>query len=420
MNFPTVSTVVGHNQFGEVVAKSATYGGTPIFSTAYTRDSVGRITAITEAVEGGNTRYAYIYDDANRLTQVLENGTVAFTYSYDANGNRVSADGAVAYYDVQDRLTQYGDTTFAYTSDGQLVEKVAGGQKWEYSYDVFGNLRQARTPGGDTIEYVIDGRHRRVGKVVNGDLVQGFIYGDQLNPIAETDGGGSIRTVFVYGTTANVPSYMLKNGRVYRFVTDHLGSPRLIVDASTGVVAQRLDYDAFGNILLDTNAGFQPFGFAGGIYDQDTGLVRYGARDYDSEIGRWTAKDPLGFGGGDTNLYAYVINNPVNFIDPKGLTPVAGAITGGGIAGPPGAVVGAIIGLGIGLYIGDKMFSEKSPPDRGPPGEWVDGKNRSRKYGPDGKPEIDIDYGHQGYPTPHVHEWPDGEREHPGRDVCPL
>ncbi len=70
---------------------------------------------------------------------------------------------------------------------------------------------------------------------------------------------------------------------------------------------------------MDTNPGFQPFGFAGGIYDPHTKLVRFGARDYDAETGRWTAKDPIGFGGGDTNLYGYVVNDPVDFIDLQGL-----------------------------------------------------------------------------------------------------
>jgi len=67
------------------------------------------------------------------------------------------------------------------------------------------------------------------------------------------------------------------------------------------------------------NPGFQPFGFAGGIYDLETKLTRFGARDYDAEIGRWTAKDPIGFAGGDTNLFGYVLGDPVNWVDPFGL-----------------------------------------------------------------------------------------------------
>ncbi len=80
-----------------------------------------------------------------------------------------------------------------------------------------------------------------------------------------------------------------------------------------------MDYDEFGNVINDTNPGFQPFGFAGGLYDQDTKLVRFGARDYDPTVGRWTAKDPISFAGGDTNLYGYVLNDPVNIVDPAGL-----------------------------------------------------------------------------------------------------
>lgn len=79
-------------------------------------------------------------------------------------------------------------------------------------------------------------------------------------------------------------------------------------------------YDEFGRVLADTNPGFQPFGFAGGHFDHETGLVRFGARDYDAEVGRWTARDPVLFGGGDVNLYRYVSSDPVNYIDPSGLS----------------------------------------------------------------------------------------------------
>ena len=68
---------------------------------------------------------------------------------------------------------------------------------------------------------------------------------------------------------------------------------------------------------------FQPFGFAGGIYDQHTKLTRFGARDYDDETGRWTAKDPISFEGDGPNLYGYASNDPVGMIDPEGLSGVA-------------------------------------------------------------------------------------------------
>ena len=71
-------------------------------------------------------------------------------------------------------------------------------------------------------------------------------------------------------------------------------------------------------LRFSDSSSLQPFGFAGGIYDRDTGLVRFGARDYDAETGRWTAKDPIGFHGG-LNLYGYVENDPVNWTDIYGL-----------------------------------------------------------------------------------------------------
>ena len=109
-------------------------------------------------------------------------------------------------------------------------------------------------------------------------------------------------------------------------------------------------YDPYGKVIKDTNPGFQPFGFAGGLYDHQTGLVRFGARDYDAETGRWTSKDPIGFDGGGTNLYAYSLNDPINYVDPNGRNPVLIAV---GI----GAVVGTIANVG-GAAIAGTLTSE--------------------------------------------------------------
>lgn len=123
-----------------------------------------------------------------------------------------------------------------------------------------------------------------------------------------------------------------------------------------------MDYDEFGTVILDTNPGFQPFGFAGGIYDRDTGLVRHGARDYDPETGRWTAKDPIRFGGKSVNLYGYVFNDPINRIDIDGqlasIVGVAGVIAIGGIlnmlntGGGPGAFLAGAGGAAAGIVGG--------------------------------------------------------------------
>jgi RHS repeat-associated protein len=167
----------------------------------------------------------------------------------------------------------------------------------------------------------LDGLNRRVAKRVKGILVRRFLYLDTLKPVAELGADNRILSYFVYGSHDNVPDYVAKDGRIYRIVADHLGSPRLVFDVATGAVVQRMDYDEFGNVERDTNVGFQPFGFAGGLHDSDTKLVRFGLRDYDAEIGRWTAKDHVLFGGNDLNLYEYVLSDPVNMIDPYGLGP---------------------------------------------------------------------------------------------------
>ena len=66
-------------------------------------------------------------------------------------------------------------------------------------------------------------------------------------------------------------------------------------------------------MLFDSNPDWQPFGYAGGIYEPSTNLVRFGARDYSADVGRWSAKDPILFDGGDYNMYGYVVNDPVNY-----------------------------------------------------------------------------------------------------------
>ena len=180
-------------------------------------------------------------------------------------------------YDAQDRLLTLNiepgtlNTSYTYTANGELSSKTnaQSPNPNSYSYDALGNLRSATLPNGTILGYVIDGENRRIGKMVNGSLVQGFLYENQLEPVAELDGSGNLVSRFVYcGCGAgNIPQYLLKGGVTYRILSDHLGSPRLVVDSTTGTILQRMDYDEFGNVILDTNPGFQPFGFAGGIYD---------------------------------------------------------------------------------------------------------------------------------------------------------
>ncbi len=312
-----------YSTFGELTSYQATFEATALLEVQYTRDALGRITQQTETIGGVTDTVAYSYDPAGRLTEVRKNDTVVASYGYDPNSNRASRTTpggmVMGTYEAQDRLLSYGDATYTYTVNGELASQTTPAGTTSYQYDVVGNLLAVTLPDGTRIDYVIDGRNRRIGKKVNGTLIQAFLYRDQLKPVAELDGAGNVVARFVYGSSPLVPDYVIKSGVAYRILSDHLGSPRLVVDTTTGAVVQRLDYDEFGEITLDTNPGFQPFGFAGGLYDQDTKLTRFGARDYDTEVGRWTAKDPIRFDGNDTNLYGYVLNDPVNSLDPQGL-----------------------------------------------------------------------------------------------------
>ncbi|MFZ1082876.1 MAG: RHS repeat-associated core domain-containing protein [Candidatus Kryptoniota bacterium] len=147
---------------------------------------------------------------------------------------------------------------------------------------------------------------------MNGTITNKWLYAGQLAPVAELDSANNVIARFSGG-------YMNRNDTIYQIITDHLGSPRLVVNVATGAVVQRMDYDEFGNIIYDSNPGFQPFGFSRGMYESDCGLVFFGARVYDPTVGRWLSPDPIGFSASGTNLYNYVLSDPINNNDPTGL-----------------------------------------------------------------------------------------------------
>jgi RHS repeat-associated protein len=294
----------------------------------------------------------YSYDQRGRLIGVAEGLTVLSDYDYDDNGNRLSRTTPggtdTGSYDDQDRLLSYGDFTFTYGENGELQTKTdtVTSDVTTYVYDARGSLRSVTLPDTTVIDYVIDGQGRRVGKKVDGALVQGFLYKDQLRIAAELDSAGEVVAQFSYVGGSHGPDWMTKGGALYRFVKDQVGSVRLVVNALTGEVAQELEYDEFGVVTSDSNPGFQPFGFAGGLYDGDTGLTRFGARDYDAGVGRWTAKDDLRWDGGDPNLFAYVASNPVSGVDPSGdfVPAVVPVVIGlGELLGLAAAVLGPLL-----------------------------------------------------------------------------
>jgi len=344
------TTTVGTDSFGEPTSLRALHDGLEKYEVEYLeRDKLGRIVQKRETVLGVQGPVVkYLYDLAGRLVGVCEDGAKVREYVYDANSNRelaktcaasstcdltpCTASSSVAgVFDAQDRMTGYGDLEYAYTYNGELTTKTLPGNPplvTSYEYDVLGNLRHVELPDATEIDYLIDARNRRVGKKVDGVLVKGWLYQDQLEPVAELDGAGNVVSEFVYGSRAHVPDYMIQGGAMYRIVSDHLGSLRLVVRTSDGCVMQKMVHDEWGKVLLDQvcgeaccmGSGFVrvPFGFAGGLYDEQTGLVRFGARDYDPEAGRWTGKDPLFFYSGSVNTYDYCVTDPTSWIDPDG------------------------------------------------------------------------------------------------------
>jgi RHS repeat-associated protein len=203
-----------------------------------------------------------------------------------------------------------------------------------------------------------DARSRRIGKLVDGVLVRQWLHRDLLKPVAELDGSGNIVAQFVYGMKPNVPDYVIRSGATYRVISDQLGSPVLAINvANSSDIPLQATYAAFGErTLVAGTDDWMPFGFAGGIYDPDTKLTRFGARDYDAKIGRWVSKDPIRFEGGQSNVYVYVGNDPVNKLDLNGLANSDCEF----LCGLAQTLVCAGVGIGVGAAAGAATFGMAS------------------------------------------------------------
>jgi RHS repeat-associated protein len=205
-------------------------------------------------------------------------------------------------YDAQDRLLSRGAVTYGWDALGGRRSRTEGSAVTQYVHDGLGALQSVTLPGGGVITYEYDGRHRRVAKRRDGVVEKRWVYDGQYRVAAEVDGTGTVTSRYVYGSQSHSPDYLLRGGVTYVYVKSQLGSVKLVVDATTRAVVQRLNYDAWGQVKEDSSPGFQPFGFAGGVYDADTKLTHFGFRDYDAQAGVWTSKDPIRLGGG-ANCY---------------------------------------------------------------------------------------------------------------------
>ncbi|MEN8246344.1 MAG: RHS repeat-associated core domain-containing protein [Thermodesulfobacteriota bacterium] len=338
---PVLTLNRGFNGYGEFADQSFVVATQDAFTWELERDARGRIVKKTETLNNAIAEFEYQYDTMGRLLTVFENNVLMEEYQYDANGSRAFATNSYRgieaenyAYSSEDHLLVAGAATFAYDSDGFLVSKADTSGTTQYQYSSRGELMSAQLPDGTLIEYVHDPLGRRIAKKINNIIQEKYLWQGQTRLLAIFDESDHVVARFEYAD-GRVPVSMTSAGDTYYLAYDPVGSLRLVAD-DAGNVVKRVDYDTFGNIIADSNPGVDIwFGFAGGLHDRDIGLVRFGHRDYDPQTGRWTAKDPIFFNGGDTDLYGYCLNDPVNGFDPDGKIiqslvagASAGAITG--------------------------------------------------------------------------------------------
>jgi RHS repeat-associated protein len=294
---------------------------TPLATYVYSYDDADRVTSETDA-EG---IYTYAYDSANELTTVTENSTVVGSYSYDLNGNRTGSGYSTT---VMNETATSPGTTYTYDNSGNMLTSKTGSTTTTYTYDYRNRLTEVTTGGTVVATYTYNALSQRIGIEDGGTQTWTAYDGTSAdaNPYADFNGSGSLTERYLFGpgvVNGAAMSVILARtsfgGTTAWYLTDKLGTVRDIVDTS-GNELDHVVYDSFGNILTETNAtNGDRFKFAGMQFDATIGMYYDHARYYSSTLGRFTASDPLGFSGQDSNLSRYVFNNPQNLIDPLGL-----------------------------------------------------------------------------------------------------
>lgn len=281
------------------------YAGTlPVYSVTYsTFDMVGNRTGKTEGTDSAS----YGYDAVYRLLTV--SGAQTETFTYDDTGNRLTeaakiytigtgnqvltVDGVPRTYDDLGNTLTAGPWAYTWLSTGELTQAINGSTSVTFKYDPFG---------------------RRIEKSVNGTATTYLYDGED---IAASFTGGTT-THFVHGPGTDEHLALVNRGIPYFYHSDGLGSITRITD-SAQVVVQSYAYSSFGTPFIGNPSYDQPYLFNGREFDPETSLSYHRARYLNPSDGRWMSRDPASFSGGDVNLYGFVGNQPVNFIDFSGL-----------------------------------------------------------------------------------------------------
>jgi RHS repeat-associated protein len=290
---------------------------------AYTYDDLGRQTS---AVTSDGT-WTYGYDATGQLTRAVfasTNPDIAdqnLTYVYDAAGNRIRTieNGVTTEY-ATNELNQYetvGDATYLYDEDGNLIEKTEQGQTWQYEYNSENRLVKVTAPDNSITEYEYDAFGNRIATVIDGQrteyLVDPFGLG---NVVAEYIGNG-LATQYTHGI--GLESQISAGSGNYYYDFNAIGSTTGLTGVSGGYL-NRYNYLPFGEDIPGIENISNSFEFVGqwGVMEEANDLNFMRSRYYNSELGRFNRKDPIGLNGRDTNLYRYTGNSPIDFIDPFG------------------------------------------------------------------------------------------------------
>lgn len=340
---------------------------TPFGTVGYTYDIANRLSAITlpnaqevtysydvvgnllQVDYPNGTTAAYAYDSRNRLAILTNYGQgdsviAAYAYTLDGVGNRTQVDlieplvpsftpEIVDYtYALGNILTTADGITKAdYTHDanGNMTNKTNGTNVTSYTYDPLNRLTQV-ADGSQTTEYIYNGLGQRVGKIEDGVQTNYLVDPNGVLPqvLAETNDTGDLIAYYVYDGAGLVAKVTPAN-EYYFYHYDGLGSTVAITDENAQIV-NAYAYSPYG--LLGAQETIpNSFTYVGyfGVMAEDNGLYYMRARYYDPEVGRFITKDPIGYAGGDVKLYVYVLNNPVNLVDPLGLFTIVVSDPGG-------------------------------------------------------------------------------------------